>query len=231
MEHSFDQGVGAEIKRLREEREWSMAKLAVEADMSVSGVSMIENGKRNLTTTTLAKLATALGVEIRDLFPLEQAPLPDFEVERRHATPPAGYEALAAWDDYLGLTLTRWEKLRRQFQDLANREPEEERDADDLLRALVDCHEFFRAVDRLHVAVGGFDVPRFGEGTDVESRELVWMVRERAERLGRIAKLFLEYSERLTKAMEDRQSEWAQREVEKFLESLREEEARTADVR
>ena len=46
MEHCFDQGVGAEIKRLREEREWSMAKLAVEADMSVSGVSMIENGKR-----------------------------------------------------------------------------------------------------------------------------------------------------------------------------------------
>ncbi len=65
----MDQGVGREIKRLREERGWSMAKLAVEADMSVSGVSMIENGKRNLTTTTLAKLARAYGVEIADLFP------------------------------------------------------------------------------------------------------------------------------------------------------------------
>lgn len=76
MEHGVDQGVGARIKGLREEREWSMAKLAVEADMSVSGVSMIENGKRNLTTTTLAKLARAFGVEVRDLFPLGQAPLP-----------------------------------------------------------------------------------------------------------------------------------------------------------
>jgi transcriptional regulator with XRE-family HTH domain len=81
MEQGVDQGVGARIKRLREERDWSMAKLAVEADMSVSGVSMIENGKRNLTTTTLAKLARAFGVEIRDLFPLGQTPLPDFEDE------------------------------------------------------------------------------------------------------------------------------------------------------
>jgi transcriptional regulator with XRE-family HTH domain len=74
----MDQGVGREIKRLREEKNWSMAKLAVEADMSVSGVSMIENGKRNLTTTTLAKLARALKVEVRDLFPLAQPPL-DFD--------------------------------------------------------------------------------------------------------------------------------------------------------
>ncbi len=72
----MDQGVGREIKRLREERGWSMAKLAVEADMSVSGVSMIENGKRNLTTTTLAKLARAFELEIADLFPKAQARLP-----------------------------------------------------------------------------------------------------------------------------------------------------------
>ena len=76
MEQGVDQGVGARIKRLREEKEWSMAKLAVEADMSVSGVSMIENGKRNLTTTTLAKLARAFGVEVADLFPKGQAQLP-----------------------------------------------------------------------------------------------------------------------------------------------------------
>jgi transcriptional regulator with XRE-family HTH domain len=72
----MDQGVGQEIKRLREERGWSRAKLAVEADMSVSGVSMIENGQRNLTTTTLAKLARALTVEVPDLFPKDQERLP-----------------------------------------------------------------------------------------------------------------------------------------------------------
>ncbi len=46
---------------------------------------MIENGKRNLTTTTLAKLARALDVEVADLFPKAQASLPDLEDERRIA--------------------------------------------------------------------------------------------------------------------------------------------------
>jgi transcriptional regulator with XRE-family HTH domain len=74
-----DQGVGRQVKRLREAKGWSQTRLAVEAEMSVSGISMIENGHRNLSTVSLAKLADALGVEVRDLFPLEQAPLPDFE--------------------------------------------------------------------------------------------------------------------------------------------------------
>ena len=81
-----DQGVGHEVKRLREKRGWSQAKLAVEADMSVSGVSMIENGQRNLTTTTLAKLARALDVELSDLFPKAQAPFP-FEDDQRRFLP------------------------------------------------------------------------------------------------------------------------------------------------
>lgn len=71
----MDQGVGREIKKLREERGWSQAKLAVEAEMSVSGVSMIENGQRNLTTTTLGKLAKAFGLEVGDLFPKAAVPL------------------------------------------------------------------------------------------------------------------------------------------------------------
>jgi transcriptional regulator with XRE-family HTH domain len=76
-----DQGVGREIRRLREARGWSQTRLAVEADMSVSGVSMIESGHRNLTTTTLAKLAAALRVEIADLFPKGQAPLLELHAE------------------------------------------------------------------------------------------------------------------------------------------------------
>lgn len=90
----MDQGVGREIKRFREERGWSQAKLAVEADMSVSGVSMIENGQRNLTTTTLVKLAGAFGVEVRDLFPLGQAPLPEASEERCHLIPLMDYNIL-----------------------------------------------------------------------------------------------------------------------------------------
>src|ERR687898_944277 len=74
-----DQGVGREVKRLRKAKGWSQTKLAVEASMSVSGISMIENGHRNLSTTTLARLAEALGVEVVDLFPKPQAPQPSLE--------------------------------------------------------------------------------------------------------------------------------------------------------
>jgi len=73
----MDQGVGREVKRLREQRDWSQAKLAVEAEMSVSGVSMIENGQRNLTTTTLAKLANAFDIGIADLFPKTRSSSPE----------------------------------------------------------------------------------------------------------------------------------------------------------
>ena len=72
----MDDQVGREVKRLREEKGWNQAKLAVEARMSVSGVSQIENGKRNLSTATLGKLAEALDVDVWDLFPKGQRPLP-----------------------------------------------------------------------------------------------------------------------------------------------------------
>jgi transcriptional regulator with XRE-family HTH domain len=225
--------VGDEIKRLRKDRGWSQPQLAVKAGIAVSAVSQIENGRRSPNVSTLDKLAGAFGVEVMELFP---------KTERRSSLEPslfnslgcerqAGYEALAAWAEYLGLTLTRWEKLRRQFQDLANRNPDEERDSDDLYHALTDSLEFFRAVDRFHVVVGGFDVPRFeAAATDVESREMVYLVSERAEKLGRITDLFLEYNQRLSEALEARQSAWARQEVEKFLEDVMKEEARTADV-
>jgi transcriptional regulator with XRE-family HTH domain len=110
MDQAIDQGVGGEIKRLRSERDWSMAKLAVEADMSVSGVSMIENGKRNLTTTTLAKLARAFDVEVVDLFPKTESRSslePSFndvlEGERRESV-------YGPWLDLANRYADRWER-------------------------------------------------------------------------------------------------------------------------
>lgn len=76
-------GVGQEVKRLREARGWIQAKLAVEAGMAPSAVNQIENGKRSPSASSLSKLARALDVEVADLFPKAQAPLPDFEDERR----------------------------------------------------------------------------------------------------------------------------------------------------
>lgn len=65
-----------ELRRLRKLRGLTQAKLAVQADLDPSSLSQIETGARHPTTRTLEKLAGVLGVEVRELFPLEQATLP-----------------------------------------------------------------------------------------------------------------------------------------------------------
>jgi transcriptional regulator with XRE-family HTH domain len=65
-----------EIKRLRQQKEWNQTELAYHASLAPSVISQIENGKRDPSARTLRKLAEALGVEVADLFPKGQAPLP-----------------------------------------------------------------------------------------------------------------------------------------------------------
>ena len=74
-----------EVKRLRLAREWNQTELAFHAGLAPSVISEIENGKRDPSARTLRKLAGALEVDVADLFPKGQAPLPDFEDERRFA--------------------------------------------------------------------------------------------------------------------------------------------------
>ena len=59
--------VGREVRRLREERGWGQAKLAVEAGMAVLGVSQIEKGKLNPNCETLLKFSRVLGVDVADI--------------------------------------------------------------------------------------------------------------------------------------------------------------------
>lgn len=79
--------IGKEIRRMREGKGWSQAELAVYAGSSQPTVNQIESGKRNPSTATLVKLAKALDIEVADLFPKAQAPLPlsDFAEQRQGA--------------------------------------------------------------------------------------------------------------------------------------------------
>jgi transcriptional regulator with XRE-family HTH domain len=92
---------GTEIKRLRTEKGWSQAQLAVYSETSQPTVNQIETGKRNPSTETLVKLARALGVEVVDLFPKadrRSSPEPKlfngFESERRA-------QPLGSWKTYI----------------------------------------------------------------------------------------------------------------------------------
>jgi transcriptional regulator with XRE-family HTH domain len=105
--------VGEHIKRLREERDWSQPRLAVEAGVAVSAVSQIENGKRSPNVSTLDKLADAFGVEVADFFPKAQRrsslelSFGDLEEERPN---------LSLWTRLLDLKADRWEKELKNYE-------------------------------------------------------------------------------------------------------------------
>ncbi len=102
--------VGAQIRRLRKAKGWTVAQLAVYADMSPSAVSQIETGRRSPTAASMSKLAEALEVEVRDFFPLEQVPLPNLDHER-------GFNSwVVTWQQYESMRdrISNFSKLERR---------------------------------------------------------------------------------------------------------------------
>ena len=59
---------GKKIKALRKAKKWSQEDLGLEAGIDRTEVSRIENGLNNIEFYTIVKLASALNVEIRELF-------------------------------------------------------------------------------------------------------------------------------------------------------------------
>jgi transcriptional regulator with XRE-family HTH domain len=72
-----------EVKQLRLAREWNQTELAYHAGLAPSVISEIENGKRDPSARTLRKLADAFEVDVADLFPKAQAPLPFEDARQR----------------------------------------------------------------------------------------------------------------------------------------------------
>jgi transcriptional regulator with XRE-family HTH domain len=95
-----------EVRRLRKARGWNQTELAFYAGLAPSVISQIENGKRSPNASTLEKLAKALGVNVGDLFPKTQAPLPfDEQEEQRRSL------YLAAWVRYMHRRARYWEQV------------------------------------------------------------------------------------------------------------------------
>lgn len=64
-----------EIRRMREERGLSRAKLAARSELNPATINRIERGAVSPTVETLGKLAAALECEVADFFPKAQADL------------------------------------------------------------------------------------------------------------------------------------------------------------
>ena len=108
-----------EVRRLRQERRWNQTELAFRSRLAPSVISQIENGKRDPSAGTLKKLAKALEVEVADLFPKAQAPLPLDDrpsLEELHATARCGTDWLtkseAEWRASWPLNLTPQEAMQ-----------------------------------------------------------------------------------------------------------------------
>ncbi len=61
--------VGDHIRSLRSERKLSQVSVALRAGFATAYYSSVERGERNVSTINLVKLASALNVEIGELFP------------------------------------------------------------------------------------------------------------------------------------------------------------------
>lgn len=113
--------VGKEIRRLREDREFNQAQLAVLVGTGPSAISRIESGKQNPNSSTLVKLAEALEVEIADLFPKAEASLPFEESEN---------EALSERRKRFRDLASYAERLFAMFANLYNTRPDDPTEED-----------------------------------------------------------------------------------------------------
>ena len=78
-EQELRQLLSVNIKRFRNRRGWSQAKLAEKLDISTNFLSDIETQKGWVSPLTLVKLAAALNIEVYELFKPENAISGDFK--------------------------------------------------------------------------------------------------------------------------------------------------------
>ncbi|MBX6385293.1 MAG: helix-turn-helix transcriptional regulator [Microbispora sp.] len=68
--------VGDKLRRLREERDWSLEQLARRIGRTRSYLCRLENGQRTPSRRTVYQLAQALGVPYEDLLATSEAACP-----------------------------------------------------------------------------------------------------------------------------------------------------------
>lgn len=67
-EKEYLYAIGKNIARLRKENNLSQLDICAEIKMEKSNLSSIENGRQNITSLTLRKIAIAIGVEVIEFF-------------------------------------------------------------------------------------------------------------------------------------------------------------------
>jgi transcriptional regulator with XRE-family HTH domain len=79
--------IGLNIQNLRQSRRWSQERLAAEAGIDRSYVSLIEHGQSSPTAKKLEQIAKALGVSIKELHNERGVNVPISHEQRLEAEP------------------------------------------------------------------------------------------------------------------------------------------------
>ena len=86
MDHVPPLDLGARVRELRRERDWTLEQAAAQAGLARSTLSKIENGQMSPTYDALKKLAVGLGISVPQLF----TPRPTAQVNGRMAVTRSG---------------------------------------------------------------------------------------------------------------------------------------------
>ena len=65
---TLQERIGFRIKELRKKADFSQEKLALEADLDRTYINSVENGRRNISMNSLAKVIFAFGISLYDFF-------------------------------------------------------------------------------------------------------------------------------------------------------------------
>lgn len=95
------------VKKLRKEKGWTQARLAMEANISQQAVSFIERGRNEPSAEMIRTLADTFGVSISELMGEDQQAVPAIVREEQHILAVfrrlnrAGRDQLLQYLDYL----------------------------------------------------------------------------------------------------------------------------------
>lgn len=64
-----DIALGKRIRKIRRATELTQAELAEKARVSTTHIGLVETGKRRVSLQTLQRIASALGIKVKELLP------------------------------------------------------------------------------------------------------------------------------------------------------------------
>lgn len=128
MKSEAREGLGRRVTELRERKSWTQKKLAEEANLSVAFLSDIENGKRNVGSEVLLRIASVLRASL-DYLMLGSDPFGNTQQEPI-SIPPALDEAAGreswSYSDTMALLETQQLIVARRGGSVGKQKPGEE---------------------------------------------------------------------------------------------------------